>query len=175
MGIEADTKLIYNQPVIFFLPKISRDIRITPISTKVKQKVPTGYKLELLVQEEVTRQGNLNKNLRLPVVDFRSELQEILTLMVKESSIDSLSTSVIINEFPGGSFGIIVQVTVLEQSLSILTQIELSKQTSVENCSTDFKFITKRLELNKILVALMRSTILVITSLLYHNIYLLFF
>jgi len=154
MGIETDTKLIYNQPVKFFLPKISRDIRITPISTKVKQKVPTGYKLELLVQEEVTREGNLNKNLRLPVVDFRSELKEILTLMVKESSIDNLSNEILIKSvnLADGSFGMIVflsdsvraEFKYFDPNRVIKNKSEVEK-----TVRTDFKFITKRLELNK--------------------------
>ncbi len=39
---------------------------------------------------------NINGSIRLPVVDFRSELQEILTLMVKENSIDTLSNEILI-------------------------------------------------------------------------------
>jgi len=153
MGIEADTKLIYNKPVILFIPKISRDIRITPISTKAKQKAPTGYKLELLVQE-VSREGNLNKNLRLPVVDFRSELQEILTLMVKESSIDSLSNEILIKSanLASGDFGLIVflntgagaEFKYFDPNRRIKNKSEVEK-----TVRRDFKFITKRLELNK--------------------------
>ncbi len=65
-GTEIDTKSVYNEPVIIFLPKISRDIRITPISNNVKHKAPTAYKLELLVQKEVIREVNISGNLQLP-------------------------------------------------------------------------------------------------------------
>jgi len=154
MGIELDTKLIYNRPVIFFLPKISRNIRITPISNKVKQKVPTAYKLELLVQAEVARDENIKSNLLLPVVDFRSELQEILTLMVKESSIDSLSNEILIKSanLASGDFGLIVflntgagtEFKYFDPNRRIKNKSEVEK-----TINTDFKFITKWLQLNK--------------------------
>lgn len=154
MGIEADIKLIYNWPVILFLPKISRNVRITPIFTKVKQKVPSGYKLELLVQEEVAREGNINSNLRLPVVDFRTELQEILTLMVKESSIDSLSNEILVKSvnLASGNFGMIVFLSdSVGAEFKYFDPIRVIKnKPEVEKTvRTDFKFITKWLELNK--------------------------
>lgn len=151
VGIETDTKQIYNEPIAIFLPKINRDIHITPIFTSVKQKTPTGYKLELLVKEE----GSIiNDSIRIPAVDFRSELQKILTLMVKESSIDSLSNEILIKStnLASGNFGMIVflsnsagvEFKYFDPNRSIRNKPEVEK-----TVNTDFKFITKWLELNK--------------------------
>lgn len=151
VGIEADTKSIYNEPVIISLPKINRDIHITPIFTSVKQKTPTGYKLELLVKEESTI---INDGIRIPVVDFRSELQKILTLMVKESSIDSLSNEILIKSanLAGGNFGMIVFLSNsagVEFKYFDPNRIIKNKPEVEKTVNTDFKFITKWLELNK--------------------------
>ena len=110
MGTEDQIDYIYKKPEVIFLPKIKQNIRITPIFNNVKHKVPTAYKLELLVQEEVIREENISGNLQIPGVDFRSELQEILTLMVKESSIDSLSNEIVIKSvnLANADFGLIV-------------------------------------------------------------------
>jgi signal transduction histidine kinase/CheY-like chemotaxis protein len=151
VGIEADTKTIYNEPVIIPLPKINRDIHITPIFTSVKQKTPAGYKLELVVKEE---SSNINNSFRIPAVDFRSELQKILTLMVKESSIDSLSTEILIKStnLAGGNFGMIVFLSNgsgTEFKYLDPTRIIKNKPEVEKTVNTDFKFIAKWLELNK--------------------------
>ncbi len=151
VGIEADTKSIYKEPVIISLPKINRDIHITPIFTSVKQKTPTGYKLELLVKEE---SAIINEGIRIPVVDFRSELQKILTLMVKESSIDSLSNEILIKSanLAGGNFGMIVFLSNsagVEFKYFDPNRVIKNKPEVEKTVNTDFKFITKWLELNK--------------------------
>ena len=151
VGIETDTKSNYNEPTVISLPKNNRDIHITPIFTSVKQKTPTGYKLELLVKEGSTI---INNGIRIPVVDFRGELQEILTHMVKESSIDSLSTEILIKSanLTGGNFGMIVFLSNsagVEFKYFDPNRIISNKPEVEKTVNTDFKFITKWLELNK--------------------------
>ena len=151
VGIEADTKSIYNEPVVISIAKINRDIHITPIFTSVKQKTPAGYKLELLVKEE---SAIINDSIRIPVVDFRSELQKILTLMVKESSIDSLSNEILIKStnLAGGNFGMIVFLSNsagVEFKYFDPNRIIKNKPEVEKTVNTDFKFINKWLELNK--------------------------
>jgi signal transduction histidine kinase/CheY-like chemotaxis protein len=151
VGVEANTKLIHNEPIIIFLPKISREIKVTPIFNSVKQKTPTGYKLELLLKEESTI---INDGIRIPVVDFRSELQKILTLMVKESSIDALSNEILIKSvnLADGDFGLIVFLSDgagAEFKYSDPNRIIKNKLEVEKTIRTDFKFITKWLELNK--------------------------
>ena len=151
VGIETNTKSIYNEPAVIFLPKNNRDIHITPIFTSVKQKTPAGYKLELLVKEE---SSIINDGIRIPAVDFRSELQKILTLMVKESSIDSLSTEILIKSanLAGGNFGMIVFLSNgsgTEFKYFDPNRIIKNKPEVEKTVNTNFKFITKWLELNK--------------------------
>ena len=151
VGIETNTKSINNEPAVIFLPKNNRDIHITPIFTSAKQKTPAGYKLELLVKEESTI---INNGFRIPVVDFRGELQEILTHMVKESSIDSLSTEILIKSanLAGGNFGMIVFLSNgsgTEFKYFDPNRIIKNKPEVEKTVNTDFKFITKWLELNK--------------------------
>lgn len=154
-GVEAETKSIYNKPIEIFLPKISRYIRITPLFTNVKQKSPTGYKLELSSSEEDKfNPKNLNDSMRLPVVDFRSELQEILTLMVKENSIDTLSNEILIksSKLADGDFGLIVSFSgSTGKSFKYFDPGRLiSNKSEVEKTvNADFNFITKWLALNK--------------------------
>ena len=154
-GIEADTKSIYNKPIEIFLPKISRYIRITPLFTNIKKNSPTGYKLELIASEEDKfNYKNLNGSIRLPVVDFRSELQEILTLMVKENSIDTLSNEILIksSKLASGDFGLIVsfrgsagkEFKYFDPAGLIFNKSEVEK-----TVNADYKFITKWLALNK--------------------------
>jgi signal transduction histidine kinase/CheY-like chemotaxis protein len=154
-GIEADTKSIYNKPIEIFLPKISRYIRIIPLFTKVRQKAPTGYKLELTAREEDKfNYKNLSGSTRIPIVDFRSELQEILTLMVKENSIDTLSNEILIksSKLASGDFGLIISFSegagkefkYFDPGGWIFNKSEVEK-----TVNADFKFITKWLTLNK--------------------------
>jgi signal transduction histidine kinase/CheY-like chemotaxis protein len=154
-GIEVDTKSIHNKPIEIFLPKISRYIQIIPLFTNVRQKAPTGYKLELTAREEDKfNYKNLNGSIRLPVVDFRSELQEILTLMVKENSIDTLSNEILIksSKLASGDFGLIVSFSegagkefkYFDPGGLIFNKSEVEK-----TVNADFKFITKWLTLNK--------------------------
>jgi signal transduction histidine kinase/CheY-like chemotaxis protein len=150
-GIETDAKQIYKEPAVIFLPKINRYIHITPIFTSAKQKTPAGYKLELLVKEE---SSIINDGIRIPAVDFRSELQKILTHMVKESSIDSLSNEILIKSanLAGGNFGMIVFLSNgpgTEFKYFDLNRIIKNKPEVEKTVNTDFKFITKWLELNK--------------------------
>jgi len=153
-GVQADTELVYNEPEVIFLPKVMRDIRITPIFTSARSKLADGYKLELLARKEKVGEEKINGTIRIPGVDFRGELQEILTLMVKENSIDTLSGEILLKSFKlvGGDFGLIVYLSrgagaefkYLDPNGLIKNKLEVEK-----TVSTDFKFITKWLEVNK--------------------------
>ena len=143
---------IYKRPTTSFLPKINKEIRITPLFTEINKVNPENYKLELL-DSEIRFKTNIS-NLSTDNFDFRNGLQDILTLLVKENSIDKLSSEILLKS-----------VTLTNSDLGLITfldngsEIEFSyfdpktiitNKTEIEKTiSADFKFITKWLTLNK--------------------------
>lgn len=150
-GVATDAT-IYKKPTTSFLPKINKEIRITPLFTENNKINPDNYKLEL-VDSEIRYTTNIS-NLSTDNFDFRSGLQDILTLLVKENSIDKLSSEILLKS-----------VTLTNSDLGLITfldngsEIEFSyfdpktiitNKTEIEKTiSADFKFITKWLTLNK--------------------------
>jgi len=150
-GVATDAT-IYKKPTISFLPKINKEIRITPLFPESNKVTPDNYKLELL-NPEIRFKTNIS-NLSTDNFDFRSGLQDILTLLVKENSIDKISLEILLKS-----------VTLTNSDLGLITflkngsEIEFSyfdpktiitNTTEIEKTiSADFKFITKWLTLNK--------------------------
>jgi signal transduction histidine kinase/CheY-like chemotaxis protein len=154
MEIKTDIESIYKKPEVIFLPKVSQNIRITPIFINPKQKSPDSYKLELLGPIENAAEEKTNVILPTPVVDFRSELQEILTLMVKENSVDTLSTEILIKStsLASGNFGLIVflnDVAGTEFKYYDPDKLIANKSEVEKTVFSNFKFIKKWLALNK--------------------------
>jgi signal transduction histidine kinase/CheY-like chemotaxis protein len=154
MGIERNIDSFYKKPEVIFLPKVNQDIRITPILINSKQKSPDSYKLELLAHGETATEEKRNEFLPIPVVDFRNELQEILTHMVKENSIETLANEILIKSvsLASGDFGLIVFLndgTGAEFKYFDPKNLIANKTEVEKTVFTDFKFIKKWLSLNK--------------------------
>jgi signal transduction histidine kinase/CheY-like chemotaxis protein len=152
-GIEKEIESIYKKPAIRQLPQINKELHITPLFSKDKKSGPDYYKLELVEPKEIFKVNKIdepNKNF----IDFRSELQNILTLLVKENSIDKLSSELLSKSInlTKGDLGIItflndnsgIDFKYFDENNLITNKLEVEKI-----INSDFKFITKWLMLNK--------------------------
>ncbi len=128
-GIEKEIQPVYKKTAIRHLPQINKDLHIIPLFSTDKKASPDNY-------------------------NFRSELQNILTLLVKENSIDKLSSELLSKSvnLTKADLGIItflndksgIEFKYLDQNNLITNKIEVEKI-----INSDFKFITKWLMLNK--------------------------
>ena len=152
-GIEKKIEPIYKKPAIRQLPQINKELHIIPLFSKDKKSSPDNYKLELVEPKEISKVDKIegpNKNF----IDFRSELQNILTLLVKENSIDKLSSELLSKSInlTRSDLGIItfindnsgIEFKYFDENNLITNKIEVEKI-----INSDFKFITKWLMLNK--------------------------
>jgi len=145
--IELHTKRISNFP----LNKIKKDVQITPLFGNNK-KNPDNYKLELINQEETIKsKRSSQENITL---DFQNELQDILTLLLKEKSVDILSGEILSKSVNQTNSDIAI-ITFINDNTGIEFKyfneknlISEKKEIEKTLCS-DFKFITKWLMLNK--------------------------
>jgi signal transduction histidine kinase/CheY-like chemotaxis protein len=162
-GFIENIVLPSNKPEIFSFPKIRKDIRITPLFKGVKKKIPDGYKLELITKQDEPGKDLISNIIPKARTDFRNELQEILTLMVKENSIDTLSAEILMKsaQLSNSDFGLIV---FLNDSSGIEFKYHdpdrlLPNRSEIEKIiRIDFNFITKWLVHNQhSLVALNES------------------
>ena len=107
-GSETDVASIHKKPTVSFLPKLNKEIRITPLYTESNKTNPDNYKLELLDSRSISKTIITAKG--TDHLDFRSGLQDILTLLVKENSIDKLSSEILLKS-----------VTLTNSDLGIIT------------------------------------------------------
>ena len=153
-GIEKEIEPVYKKPAIRHLPQINKDLYIIPLFSKDKKASPDNYKLELVEPKEIFKAEKISSGQSKNFIDFRSELQNILTLLVKENSIDKLSSELLSKSvnLTKGDLGIItflndnsgIEFKYLDQNNLITKRIEIEKI-----INSDFKFITKWLMLNK--------------------------
>jgi signal transduction histidine kinase len=153
-GIEKEIEPVYKKPVIRHLPQIKKDLHIIPLFSTDKKASPDNYKLELVESQENFKDKKMSRELSKNFIDFRSELQNILTLLVKENSIDKLSTELLSKSvhLTMGNLGIItflndnsgMEFKYLDLNNLITNKIEVEKI-----INSDYKFITKWLLLNK--------------------------
>ncbi|MGB5287049.1 MAG: response regulator [Ignavibacteriaceae bacterium] len=151
-GLEIDATTNYKKPTVSFLPKINKEIRITPIYPESNKVNPDNYKLELFDPESrIKTDRNI---LSSDNFDFRSGLQSILTLLVKEHSIDKLSSEILLKSvnLTNSDLGLItflnngseIEFKYFDPKLIIKDTTNFEK-----TLSADYKFITKWLNLNK--------------------------
>ena len=162
-GIAENILLPSNKPLIFTFPKIRKEVLVTPLFKGTKKKVPDGYKLELITKQTEPAKEMIADLIPIARTDFRNELQEILTLMVKESSIDTLSAEILMKsaQLTNSDFGLIV---FLNDSTGIEFKYYdpgkfLPNRTEIEKTiRADFSFIAKWLAHNQhSLIALNKS------------------
>lgn len=153
-GIDKKIESVYQKTAIRHLPKINKALYITPLFSSNKKTIPNNYKLELLDPENVVEDEIVTLDSTTLNVDFRNELQDILTLLVKENSIDRLSSeilskSITLTESDLGivtfiNNNLITEFKYLDDKNLIRNKVEVEK-----TVASDYKFITKWLMLNK--------------------------
>lgn len=154
IGITKEIDSLLKKPVVFNLPESKAELHITPLSTANKKGKPENYKLEFVSLTTKQSAEKINEKFNNDNVDFRNELQDILTLLVKENSIEKLSSEILSKSvsLTGGDLGII---TFLNEKSGIEfkyldPQNQISNKNEVEKTITsDFKFLGKWLLLNK--------------------------
>lgn len=153
-GTEKEIQPVYKKTAIRHLPQINKDLHIIPLFSTDKKVSPDNYKLELVEPQEIFKTEKIRGEPSKNFIDFRSELQNILTLLVKENSIDKLSSELLSKSvnLTKADLGIItflndksgIEFKYLDQNNLITNKIEVEKV-----INSDFKFITKWLMLNK--------------------------
>ena len=152
IGIETDFELLNRRATVYHLNKINKDIRITPLFDKSNKKNPDNYKLELIETNSITKTKNRFSDTNH--LDFQNELQDILTLLIKEKSIDIISGE-ILSKSVNLTHSNLGMITFLNDKAGIEFKYYNDKslvtdKTEVEKAiRADFKFITKWLILNK--------------------------
>ena len=151
-GSETDVTTFHKKPSVSYLPKLKKEIRITPLFTESNKINPHNYKLELLESKTISRTNISYKD--HDSLDFRSGLQDILTLLVKENSIDKLSSEILLKSvsLTNSDLGLItflnngseIEFKYFDPKTIITNSTEIEK-----TISADYKFITKWLTLNK--------------------------
>ena len=122
-GIDKDTEEVYKKPTIRQLPEINKELHITPLFAQNKKDKPDNYKLELLDSAIVSQPKAINDKSSKDNINFRNVFQDILTLLVKENSIDKLSTEILSKS-----------VNLTKSDLGIITFL-------IENSETEFKYL----------------------------------
>jgi len=153
-GIEKEIEPVYKKPVIRHLPQIKKDLHIIPLFSTDKKASPDNYKLELVESQEIFKKDKIRGESSKNFIDFRSELQNILTLLVKENSIDKLSTELLSKSvhLTRGNLGIITFLndnSGMEFKYLDLNNLITNKMEVEKIINSDYKFITKWLLLNK--------------------------
>lgn len=153
-GINKDIDRIYKETAIRQLPQINKELHIVPLYSGEKKKTPDNYKLELVEPEGIFEKKTPSIGAGKVDVDFRAELQDILTLLIKENSIDAVSDEILRKS-----------VSLTKSDIGIITSLNedtgtefkyfdpknlLSGEKVIEKTiASDYKFITKWLLLNK--------------------------
>ena len=154
MGINELDSTDIKKHQFWHLPGTNKELHITPLSTANKKVKPENYKLEIINTEPTLAPGNIKVNTQRVDIDFRNELQEILTLFIKENSSDKLASEILYKSvsLTDSKLGIIVFL-----SDNTATEFKyydpknhISNKSVVEkSISSDFKFLSKWLLLNK--------------------------
>ena len=136
------------------IPQINSELYITPLFSQSKKTKPDYYKLEIVNLPVETQKNVAGEKLSTANVDFRNELQNILTLLVKENSIDKLSSEILSKavNLTGSKVGIITFLndgSQIEFKYLDTQNIISDKSIFKKTIKADFKFISKWLLLNK--------------------------
>jgi len=153
--IEKGIEEVYKKPAILQLTEINKELHITPLyAQKNKKDKPDNYKLELIDLSIESQRKALNDKFNKDELNFRNVFQDILTLLVKENSIDKLSSEILLKSvsLTKSNIGIITFLT--ENSEIEFKYLDpqniVSNKSEVEKTvKSDFKFISKWLMINK--------------------------
>lgn len=153
-GIDKDSVEVYKKPAVRQLPQINKELHITPLFTQNKKNNPENYRLEIVDSERAFRHKTSDDKSNKDDLNFRNVLQDILTLLVKENSIDKLSSELLSKSVNSTKSEIGVITFLSENSEPEFKYLDpqniISNKSEVEKTvNSDFKFITKWLMLNK--------------------------
>ena len=153
-GIDKDIDEVYKKPAIFQLPQIKKELHITPLFTQSKKNKPDNYKLEIVESAIESQTKRTNNKSNKDELNFRNVLQDVLTLLVKENSIDKLSSEILSKSVNSTKSDIGIITFLVEKSETEFKYLDpqniISNKSEIEKTvNSDFKFITKWLMLNK--------------------------
>ncbi len=154
IGIDNEIDSVLKKPASHLLPQLNKELHIIPLISQSKKGKPDNYKLELVDSENGLQHTREIEKLTKDDIDFRAELQEILTLLVKENSIEKLSSDILTKSLSLTKSDLGLITFIHENSATEFKFLDpqniIVDKTEVEKTITsDFKFITKWLMLNK--------------------------
>lgn len=153
-GIDKEIDSVYTKPTYRHIHQINKVLHIVPLFDKNKKKTPDNYKIELTEPtSELLEKTSLSFS-KPNDLDFRSVLQDILTLLVKENSIDRLSEevlskSIFLTKSDLGIITFINENSTREFKYFDQRKIIINKPEVEKVVNSDYKFISKWLILNK--------------------------
>jgi signal transduction histidine kinase len=152
--VEEEIDSTLKKPTSVKIPQINRELYITPLFSQIKKNKPDHYKLEVVHSPIEVKDKISNEKINSANVEFRNELQNILTLLVKENSIDMLSSEILTKavSLTNSQIGIITflnDASGIEFKYSDQKNIISDKSAVQKTINSDFRFITKWLSLNK--------------------------
>jgi len=135
------------------LPKSNSNLIVTPLHTKGKKRVLDGYMLELVSISQRTPDSSYDAEILQRNIAFQDELQQVLILLDKESSLDVITQEIILRcvNTSNSDFGLIV----FQSDGNKLDFLFHDPNNFIENrkevektANSDFAFISKWLERN---------------------------
>jgi len=135
------------------LSKSNNNLVVTPLHTKAKKRMLDGYMLELVAITQNTLDSSYDAEILQRNIAFQNELQQVLILLDKESSLDVITQEIILRcvNTSNSDFGIIVFQTdrnkldfLFHDPNNFIKEREEVEKTA----NSDFTFISKWLELN---------------------------
>jgi hypothetical protein len=94
-GIDKEIDSSFTKPAYRQIPQINKVLHIVPLFGKNRKDKPENYKIELTELSAEIKKKITVPDSKTSDIDFRSTLQDILTLLVKENSIDILSAEIL--------------------------------------------------------------------------------
>jgi len=136
------------------LPNANFTASITPISSKTKTKKQLGYFIELIPSGPDKGSLDIDSEVIERNIAFLNELEGLLVLLVKETSLDKISNQIILNcaNISKSKFGVIIFHGNNDKNDFLFydpdDQIK-NKSDAEKSIYSDFSFINKWLHLNK--------------------------
>lgn len=153
-SLELPATFQNQKSVILPLPKFNSNLVVSPLYSKSKKKVLDGFMLELAdtargEQDSANDSEILKKN-----IVFQNDMQQILILLDKESSLDVISEEILFRSVntSNSDFGLIVFQTEVHKLNFLFHDPNnlIENNDEVERIiNSDFTFITKWLQVNK--------------------------
>ena len=153
-GIEKEIEPNLKKPINVSLIEINKELQIVPIYSQSKKVKPEYFKLEIIDTRNTTVSTRDTLEIEENNIDFRNELQDILTQLVKENSIDKLSSEILIKSLNLTNSDVSI-ISFLDDINSFEFKFHdpgniIKNKSEVEKIiHSEFKFISKWLMMNK--------------------------